>query len=577
MENKSIKNIIENYKYIKEQNIVDNIDLQKMMFSTVIDDNDVNKIIEVLVKGYEQEHQLPGYSYILDKDSNYINKLEIRDFLLSQLEQGYIKDYNYGVKQLELFEKENIEVIEEVNKKNNLEDYSLLYPHYNPLLKNRNYNKYFIGMSNSLFKLLNSMNNNWYKKISNGDEKVLKFIDSLNTIKLWDNLDSKLREERLRNEIIGKLLYVSSKYIIDLFNKNVDEELYINSNDFYLTLKDIKIDNDTLEEATNIEFTDKLILNKVIELYPYSFDMLRKEVKLQDENIEEEVIKTAIDNGYYFIREEYKYLNEKYNINDYIKISNYVYYNYNDLTIKRFNFKDRLNYINKTIGYYNTYLKDKNEEYLFKYLRNIDCYIRNINYLDKDIDKYMIRSKELFDISDNYTFKDRISYINKLIDKYKGITLNLTLGSFLVDKLPISTNEMKTKNYDDLYLLSEMYLHLQEDYKVEINELNNTLSSSKETKYRQQIIEFFNNNKEKVLSNTLEDSEELDSILTYLSIISYKYLEDKQDELIIDLKKEKSSIINILYNICLLDEDVQYLMNLYCKEYKIFKTVGDIE
>ena len=42
------------------------------------------------------------------------------------------------------------------------------------LLINREINKYIEGISNNLFKLLNSINETYYEKITSGNEKVIE-------------------------------------------------------------------------------------------------------------------------------------------------------------------------------------------------------------------------------------------------------------------------------------------------------------------------------------------------------------------------------------------------------------------
>ena len=57
------------------------------------------------------------------------------------------------------------------------------------------------------------------------NEKVIELIKSLHTYKLWDNLDKKIRLVRLKNELIGRILYVSVEYMNDYFKDYNDKNL----------------------------------------------------------------------------------------------------------------------------------------------------------------------------------------------------------------------------------------------------------------------------------------------------------------------------------------------------------------
>ena len=98
------------------------------------------------------------------------------------------------------------------------------------------------------------------------------------------------------------------------------------------------------------------MINKVLELYPYSFDMLR------GENIKIEYYVEAANSGYLFSNLEIDSIKNKcFNIQlDILKkytISSYSYSIYNDICLKPIPYQDRLKYLITTNSLYNEYKK----------------------------------------------------------------------------------------------------------------------------------------------------------------------------------------------------------------------------
>lgn len=552
-----IKDILSNYRYLKKQNIVDINYLDNVLFNTFV--NSEEEIVSLLTASVQEDGYIPENSLLLNKESNVLNRLAIRDYYIYLVNSEYLSDHDYNSKKLSIYSKNSLECLKLIDKDNNYKDYLLMYPSYNPLLKNKTYGHYFEGVSNYLFKLLNSINSTFYNKITSCDEAVISFLDSLNTIKKWDDLDEISRKQYLKNEIIGRLLYSSCQYVVNLFKEKISPEEYLLNDDIYFSIKDIKLDDELLENAKNIDYSNRIIINKVIELYPYSFDMLRN--SSTEETIPDEYYKIARTQGYIFKEDS----NVIYNV---INSSNYIL---NDITIKMIPFEDRLKYLKKTLSYYNLYKKENDEKYLNKFLKSVDCYIRNINYFDKSISEFNTKSEKIFDESMTFKKQEKIAYLKVLINKYKIQSLKLILGMETLNNYPVATNNIKSNFYNELNILKDIYLYLQKEFSIDINELNKVLSNDgKDTVFKDQLIEYYNKNQDKIYSNELEPSEELNSITEFLSLISYKYLEDKKEEVLEKIRSESANVINCLYNISETPDNIKYAMSISSLENEIY-------
>ena len=482
MEDVSIKNILTNYNYLKKLHLLDDKELNSFLFNRQIsNEEEIVDYVNNFIKKYEL---LPGKVDILNIDDNDINKQSLKDYIIYLRELNYL-DSNKNI----YFFKNDLNTIIEYDKYLNSIDSTILYPEYSKLLRNREINKYIEGISNNLFKLLNSINETYYEKITSGNEKVIELIKSLNTYKLWNNLDEKIRLVRLKNELIGRLLYVSVEYMNDYFKDYNDNNLKSN-------ISNLKLDDDLLERAKNIKI-EKEIMEQVIELYPYSIEILRKGINYNDDNIDKYYYDLAVSNGYQLRN----------------NTSNISYSIYNEINIPLIPYKDRLEFLNKTLSYYNTYIKENNNEYLNKFYENLDIYIRNINYYDKDINR-------------NYNIKE-------LVNKYKNQILNITISNEVVNLLPIGTRKIKESIYEELNTCKEMYLYFLNNYNIEINEFS-------------KVFEL--------------DNEE--DIINYLSTISYEDIKDK-------LNKNKETILDYINKLKNINKNTIYTMNLYCKEYII--------
>ena len=483
MEDVSIKNILTNYNYLKKLHLLDDKELNSFLFNRQISTEE--EIVDYVNNFIKQYELLPGKVDILNIDDNDINKQSLKDYIIYLRELNYL-DSNKNI----YFFKNDLNTIIEYDKYLNSIDSTILYPEYSKLLRNREINKYIEGISNNLFKLLNSINETYYEKITSGNEKVIELIKSLNTYKLWNNLDEKIRLVRLKNELIGRLLYVSVEYMNDYFKDYNDNNLKSN-------ISNLKLDDDLLERAKNIKI-EKEIMEQVIELYPYSIEILRKGINYNDDNIDKYYYDLAVSNGYQLRN----------------NTSNISYSIYNEIDIPLIPYRDRLKFLNKTLSYYNTYIKENNNEYLNKFYENLDIYIRNINYYDKDINR-------------NYNIKE-------LVNNYKNQTLNITISNEVVNLLPIGTRNIKESIYEELNACKEMYLYFLNNYNIEINEFS-------------KVFEI--------------DNEE--DIINYLSTISYEDIKDK-------LNDNKETILDYINKLKNINKNTIYTMNLYCKEYTIF-------
>lgn len=531
----NIKDIIDNYKYIKSLNIIDIKDLNQLLFGEYISLED--DIVEILTNSINEDGVLPEYSDILNLPSTNENKLIIRDRFTYLLVNGIEEN------KLRLFSNDLSKSINLVDEDNNFNDYSLIYPAYNNLLKNNKYKDYFWGISNKLFKLLNSINHTYYEKISNLDESVIDFIDNLDTIKNWNNLEELERKQRLLNEIIAKILYASIDYSYTKYKDNISKEDFINSEELFKIISNLKLTNKLLESCKKID-NDELIIKKVIELYPYSVE--------------------TFDKKYYSYAEEYGY---KLNT----KLVNCAYFLFNNLNVDLISTKEKTSYLNNLINIFNKYKNNKNDEYLYNYLIGLDTYIRNINYFDPEINNYNKESLEIFN-KDKYKNIDRIKYLSKLIKKYYDSTLNTTLGNLVIDLLPIDTLNNKIELYNEIEELKDISLELSINYELNVLELNDIIN--KKGHLYNEILDFYNSKELIIITNSLLNSNKLDDLINDLLLITNK----STDKNVIKEKifDNSSSILIMLKKLCDTNKKTREYIDIYLLEKEVMELIKNV-
>lgn len=547
MEDIYFRDIIDNYKYIKSLKIIEDNELNQLLFGEYLScDED---IIEIIKNSVKDDDMLPNYVSLINIQSTEENKIKIRDKFIYLIISNYVGNYEKDDKKLLLLDNNKLKCMELFDEENNYEDYNLIYPHYNNLLKNRKYKDYFIGISNKLFKLLNSINSTYYEKITNLDDSTISFIESLNTIKEWEKLDRIERKQQLVNEIIARILYASVDFVSSYFENVISKEEYIKTDDFYKTLKDLRLNNQLLENAKLINKNNKLVINKVIELYPYSVELFINETK---------------DNNYIELAKKFGY---KFSEN----IINCSYYIYNDVNLELIPIRERENYLSKLIKLFREYKSNNNINILYKLFIGVDTYIRNVNYYDPDIKLFNHESYEIFN-KDNYNNDKSIEYIKKLTNKYKESTLNMTLGRLVLESFPTSTLDIKINYFNYLVELKEMYIYLIEKFSLNINKLNNSLN--KNSHLYKMINNYYYDNELMIKEDKIINSPELDEILNNLKFMTTV---DASDDFIKErFLNDSSNILTILKSICDTDEITKYYLNIYCLEYILMGLVENV-
>lgn len=548
MEDIYFRDIIDNYKYIKSLKIIEDNELNQLLFGEYLScDED---IIEIIKNSVKDDDMLPNYVSLINIQSTEENKIKIRDKFIYLIISNYVGNYEKDDKKLLLLLDNNkVKCMELFDEENNYEDYNLIYPHYNNLLKNRKYKDYFIGISNKLFKLLNSINSTYYEKITNLDDATISFIESLNTIKEWEKLDRIERKQKLVNEIIARILYASVDFVSSYFANVISKEEYIKTDDFYKTLKDLRLNNQLLENAKLINKNNKLVINKVIELYPYSVELFINETK---------------DNNYIELAKKFGY---KFSEN----IINCSYYIYNDVNLELIPIRERENYLSKLIKLFREYKSNNNINILYKLFIGVDTYIRNVNYFDPEIKLFNHESYEIFN-KDNYNNDKSIEYIKKLTNKYKESTLNMTLGRLVLESFPTSTLDIKINYFNYLVELKEMYIYLIEKFSLNINKLNNSLN--KNSHLYKMINNYYYDNELMIKEDKIINSPELDEILNDLKFMTTV---DASDDFIKEkFLNDSSNILTILKSICDTDEITKYYLNIYCLEYILMGLVENV-
>lgn len=536
MNNVNIKDIIDNYNYLKSYELMNINKLNNLLFGEYISKNeDIERVIN---ESLEVDEILPEYCDLINIKSTKENQLLLRDKFVYFLVNSIDDD------KLNILDNDKLKSIKAQDENNNFNDYALIYPSYNKLLKDRKYKDYFLGISNKLFKLLNGINSDYYEKISNLDDNVIEFIDSLDTIKNWDSLDELERKEKLINEFIGRLLYASVDYASTKYSDYISKKEFIKTGDFFDSLKNLKLTNNLLDKAKEIDNNNELVINKVIELYPYSVEIF--------------------DKKYTSIAEDYGY-----KLND--KLINCVYYQFNDINIKLIPENERETYLNNLINIFYSYKNTKDDNNLYNYLIGLDTFIRNINYYDKDISKYNDESYEIFN-KEKYKNIDRIKYILKLIKKYYDSSLNINLGLSVIDIMPIGPIDLKREKYEKIEELKEAVIILYKKYDFNIIELNDIID--KKGSLYNKIIDFYNNNELLILSNSLINSPELDELFDNLILITNLDALKRNNKDI--LFEDSSNILIMLKKLCDANKIIRDYINVFLLEKRVMELIENV-
>lgn len=339
----------------------------------------------------------------------------------------------------------------------------------------------FDGAHFHIRKELEKINPNFYNeysKVNLSPTELSAFLETLNTIKNWDKLSTnkKKRATLLKNEVIGRVLYATmmttlefDESFVQSFEKYKREAQAIENNselskkqkkrlksnlnsefgrkvtdivsqmNFYNT--DLSEDKDAFITylfwndfnrlvKDDLGLIDMEIIKKMLELNPYTFDMLR-----DGKQINAAFYKKAFDSNYLFREQEDFNILKNINLKEQNPFSVIAQYMLNDIEnnpkSEEFDTTFAIN-IRKMLNEYFYNSDSKDGMLLFDIFRGIDVFLRKKSSIDaQEISDGNVRglSNEIFDISckDKYNNYDRLCYslfnLNRLAHDIHNISM----------------------------------------------------------------------------------------------------------------------------------------------------------
>jgi len=470
---------IENNKYLIKYGYFYN--LSNILFNesfNFINDNNNNNL-----KKINNIDDLLKNDYLTNNLNNNINRI-IDDYLYINIYDKSIDDYNLIKKEINLFLKNNINLIKIYNDINNI---NIIFDNIEYIDNNSRIDDLFKKNSKSYLYLSNQINSNYYIDNSNYLNILIK-NNSINYELEYNYLKKIFRNYKSTND--------KNNIIIDDITKK------INNNDLKIdNTKDIilKLKYDNLKSKYDNKLNDD-----------YIFYFLQKIInEIDDDN---KNYKKLIENGNksIFLKIKIELINDEDKLKKNIYIKNYIY-----------KLIDKINYNN--IYNKNKYIKyaiDNNKNILLEYLLEYQRINEKIKYNMKYEDNKT--NEEITDIYYNLIKKnnDLLKYID--INK-----LNYLKKYIFIKKENIFNNLNEYSNIIDLYKIEEnnyYLINIEQINNIEIEfrkELLNYINKKYETNYKNFNILFENLNikNNKKIKKIIEDYNNKYIIIIIISII----------------------------------------------------------
>lgn len=511
----TIDNIYNNYNLLNSQNnMTSQKMLQKIYFGFEFDSKE--EMFGKLQKSIRDNCKIEPTTVVklMEDSSDDLVKQKLKDSLIYA---SHIVPMNRDVienkNMIKLREIIAHDVFENISKANN-EVYHYTYGFYPERYSLSDINEdVFDGAHYHIRKELEKINPNFYNeysKVNLSPTELSVFLENLNTIKNWDKLstDKKKKATLLKNEVIGRVLYAtmrttleSDESFVQTIEKYKSEALAIENNselpkkqkkklksdlntelgkkvtdvvsqmNFYNTdlseNKDIFMKylfytdfNSLVKDDLDLAI-DREIIKKMIELNPYTFDMLRdgKQVNMA-------FYKKAFDSNYLFREQEdfniLKKVNSKQEQNPFSVIAQYMLNDIeNNPKSEKFDATFAIN-IRRMLDEYFYNRDSKDGMFLFDIFRGIDVFLRKKSSIDaQEILDGNVRSlsNEIFDISckDKYNNYDRLCYslfnLNRLAHDIHNISmkkLELDFNRYKNDSLELNKLQRILNSYERL-------------------------------------------------------------------------------------------------------------------------------
>lgn len=490
-----LDSIVSNYDYLNSQNIVDFYALQSAFFGFGFPNNEVLKErLQDFINSYQH---LPGYSWVLNHESSPSYLLDLRDSLIyihglidwyekdidDTLLEHILRDSETSINQYQIYrtyDRKNIEILDDV-----------------PIYMDDKYGKYFKGNIYTILHMLGCLDKSYSDKLINMDSKMCQYIDSLDIVSEWDSIDNYLKKTDLfTNEFISKLLYAS----------------FIDNDD----ISKVKLSDEILDRAINLDERDSNIVNKVKKLFPCAF-----------------------------------------------LTSNSNYQNFYSSIVPKMYFYKRLSFLEQTYSYKVMVRKEGKEDYYKDYLRNIDCYIRS--NLDSIKDPSFTDSFLLFD----YKINDKVKQekrISEWTNKYYHEFLERTLLEAVYDKYPIGTTDKRNKYLKELKNTIRCADYFRNELHIPFYVIADKASKYVEFRapFITKLVNYMKSNIKEVNNGNI-DSDISDNLVTFLSFL---IPDEYREETIKKIRNQLLEVITSLYLLAELDKDVLYVveLNSYEKE-----------
>lgn len=442
---KIIENVSENYSNLTKQlsNRISPKTLQLILFDFEFNDEDIK---EQLSKNINAKLENKIYPILkLMKEPTPELKQQLNDEL-----EFISNNFALNVKELERYVKIQarqyfgrtlFENIVEMDK----EKYKEITHLYPKAISSSNVDDYLEGIHTILEREIKKINPkilDYCLDLSEKEQQEL--IQSLTTVKNWESLsnDKKKRATRLKNEILGKLLY--SIYKVEIKeNKKTLNRINLQSiepNEEFKTkilntFKNISFNDITSninnQNSTNLDIS---IIKKIIKINPYFYDMIL------DTPLQEELKDTAENGLYLFLDEKGKENYPKTILDHYTMLI--IQKILND--IESGLFTDSENYLNSVRNQVDMYFKNKDtsEENLFNIFRSIEVFLRNNNSVMErkarelwlDPKKVLNFNIDLFDKTNpEYNNYDRMCYMLRMINLLAHDKEEFQIRKFEVD------------------------------------------------------------------------------------------------------------------------------------------------
>ena len=427
--NISLKNsLIANYNYLLKQKIIGDRNLSLLIFNYSFD-GELNE--ENIYSVFEQIYVINGRTVdntmsALLIEQNDLNLLELRD----RITYIYIRNLVPSLSSSKLNQARDIlkkDFIDTIKNKNRTELGLLNDGLYVTAMEKAN----LMAISINLYEKLVGIKEEWFDElcsvVNNNETSFSEFRDnllSLNNIR-YNVLSERERSNRLKNEIVGKLLYAYIVKVLEKDNSIQNAKKFKEKHSMYdIPFKEIF----ALASTSNGElYINEKAISIMLEIDPYSFDALRG----TNLELSEQIIAKAHKSGYLFSKNE----RQEKGICDTPNIKNYVEHIANDIGIAKIPNEDRMDYLHRVKSYLHFYAQTADSSALFELGKAVDFYLRasHIDLLQDD-ENWVSTVKQIYDRDSGVPEESVIMYTCQETSRLAHSAIELNYRSVNINK-----------------------------------------------------------------------------------------------------------------------------------------------